>query len=75
MHALELPLEICLFSPIYWYEVVYFILWLYLFYTTLFFKLFQLWTFEVFSIDFCILLLCPSPHSLLRTFSFLGFVF
>lgn len=47
MHALELPLESCLFSPIYWYEVVYFIFWLYLFYTTLFFKLFQLWTFEV----------------------------
>lgn len=47
MRALELPLEICLFPPIYWYEVVYFIFWLYLFYTTLFFKLFQLWTFEV----------------------------
>lgn len=54
MHALELPLESCLFSPIYWYEVVYFIFWLYLFYTTLFFKLFQLWTFEVIWIDFCI---------------------
>lgn len=76
VHALELPLENSLSYLLVWSCLFYTLAYscFILLYFSNYFNFRLLWTFGVLSIDFCILLLYPCLY-VLRTFSFLGFMF